>query len=48
MRILVEQALEKASKYEAEGNKEQAEKFFALAEKAEQVYDKADAQNRTT
>lgn len=39
-RILVEQALDKASEYEKQGNISQAEKFLALAERADKVYDK--------
>lgn len=38
-RTLVNRALEKASKYEKEGNKEKAEYFLKVAEKAEKVYD---------
>ena len=37
-KMLVELALKKAEQYELEGNKERAEHFLALAEKAEEAY----------
>jgi hypothetical protein len=40
VRSLVDEALEKASRYEAEGNTAKAQQFLALAEKADKVYDK--------
>lgn len=39
MRTLVERALAKASKYEAEGNTERATYFLKVAEEAEVAYD---------
>ena len=42
-RTLVEQALDKASEYEKQGNIKQAEKFLALAERAEKVYNKLES-----
>jgi len=37
-KMLVDLALKKAAQYELEGNKERAEYFLALAEKAEETY----------
>lgn len=42
-RILVEQALERAEEYEKQGNKERADYFLHLAEKAEEVYNKIES-----
>jgi len=39
-RILVEIALQRAEEYEQQGNKERAQYFLELAEKAEEMYDK--------
>lgn len=40
MKSFVEKALEKAEHYEKEGNKNLAKKFFAMAEKYEEVIKK--------
>ena len=37
----VEQALRKAEEYERNGDKENAQKFFAIAEKYEKILDEA-------
>ncbi len=39
-RNLVDAALEKTSQHEKEGNKEEAERFLRLTERAEEAYDK--------
>jgi len=46
MRTLVDRALEKAKKAEAEGNKEEADKWLAVAERADKAYDKLEAKTK--
>ena len=45
-KMLVELALKKAEKYEQEGNKERAEHFLALAEKADKAYERKIASDK--